>query len=122
IRMIEIGGADRMRMQFDTAEIDHPRETRGIVNNDFFCSAAGGKRQSYRTKPVRRIGRRTLLIKRFALRPVYEAFQDERAVLNSAQRAGRDGKKIPNNIDLRKLRLFCEIRLVGMRDADFAAF
>ena len=40
VRMIEIAGAHRMRMQLDAAQIDDPGEPRRIIDHDLFRGAA----------------------------------------------------------------------------------
>ena len=39
--MFQILGSNGVRMQFDVAEINNPRESRSIVDNDFLRLAGG---------------------------------------------------------------------------------
>ena len=43
IRMIKIAGADRVRMQFDAAEVHDPGEPGIAIDHDLFGSAPGGE-------------------------------------------------------------------------------
>jgi hypothetical protein len=89
--MVQIGGADRMRMQLDTPEVDDPCQPRGIVNHYLFGGAAGRKGEDHGPQPGWAIGGGALLVESFGLRAVDEAFEHDRAIANSVQRARRNG-------------------------------
>ena len=43
VGVVEVGGADGMRVELDAAEVDDPGEAGGVVDDDLFGGAAGGK-------------------------------------------------------------------------------
>ena len=43
VRVLEIDGAHRVRMQFDAAQVHNPREPRCVIDDDFLRFAAGWK-------------------------------------------------------------------------------
>ena len=43
VGVVEIVAADRVRVEFDAAEVDDPGEAGGVVDDDLFGGAAGGK-------------------------------------------------------------------------------
>jgi hypothetical protein len=66
VRMFQIIGAHRMRMQLEAREIRHPGERCGIARHHLFRTAAGGKTQGYHFDPRWPRLRRTLLIEELA--------------------------------------------------------
>ena len=52
IRMIEIVGANRMRMQLEAGKVCHPDERRRVARDDFFGNPAGRKAQRDDIDPV----------------------------------------------------------------------
>ena len=101
VGMIEIGGADGVGMKFDAAEVDDPGQSGGIVDDDLFGGSAGGKRKRDGAQPGGAVGRRALLVERFAFGAVHEAFENDGAIANSGESAGRDGKIVADEVELR---------------------
>ena len=99
--MIEIAGADRMRVQFDAAEIDDPGEPGRIIDDDLLRGSARGKRQCDGSQPGRPLGRRALLIKGLALGPVDETLENDRTIPNSGERARRNRQVVAYQVELR---------------------
>src|ERR1700744_1127336 len=104
--MFKVAGSHRMRMQFDATQIDDPGKASRIVYHDFFRSPARRERERDGPQPCGTLGGSSLLIESFALRAVYESFEDDRAIFNSRESARGDGQVIPNEVELRQLYLF----------------
>ena len=51
--MIEVVGADGMRMQLEAREVGEPRERGGVARHDFFRRAARGEAQRDHVDPRR---------------------------------------------------------------------
>ena len=120
VGVVEIFGADGVRVQLDAAEIDDPREAGRVVDNDFFRGAPGRKGQRHGAQPGGPRCGRALLIKRLAFSAVHEALEDDGAVADSRQCAGRDREIVAHKIDLGELRRLRKIQLFRVRDTDFA--
>ena len=82
--MIEIGGPHRVRMQLDAAEVDDPRQSRGVIHDHFFGGAAGGKRERYGAQPRRPGVGRALLVKGLAFGAVHKPLQHDRPIADAA--------------------------------------
>ena len=122
VGMIEIGGAHRMRMQLDAAEIDDPGEAGGVVDDDLFRGSAGGKRERDGSQPGGRLSGRALLVERLALRAVDETLQHDRTIADAGERARRDRQIVAHEIELCELRFAREVGLLRVRDAHLAPF
>ena len=105
VRVIEITGADGVRVQFDAAEVDDPSQSRRIIDNYLFRRTARRERQRYGSQPRGVFGRRAFLIKRLTFRAVHEALENDRTIPNSSESSRGDRKVIPHKVKLRKLRL-----------------
>ena len=116
--MLKIGRAHRVRMKFDAAEIHDPTEAGRIIDYDLFRGPARREGQRDRSQPGRTLRRGTLLIKGFSLSAVDETFENNWTVLDSGERTRRDGKVLADEIEFGNSRVR-EIKLIGMRDADF---
>ena len=116
--MLKIGGAHRVGMKFDAAEIHDPGEAGRIIDYNLFRGPARRERERDRSQPGRALRRGTLLIKGFSLSAVDETFENNWTVLDSGERTRRDGKIVADEIELGNSCLR-EIELIGMRDADF---
>ena len=92
-----------MRMQLDAAEVDDPREPRGVVDDDLLRRAARGKRQRDRAQPVGPLVRRALLVERLALGAVDESLEHDRPIADAGDRARRDGQVVVHELELREL-------------------
>ncbi len=100
IRMIQVARAHRMWMQLEASEVDDPRQSRRVVDDDFFRGASRWKRERDGAQPRGPIFRRALLIERLALGAIDVAFQYDGAIANSAQRAGRDREIVADQVEL----------------------
>jgi len=118
--MIEIIGANCVRMQLDAAEVDDPGETGSVVDDDFVCGAPRRKRKRNDPQPVRPIVRRPLLIERLALSAVHESLEHVRSIANAANSALGDREVVPDDVELGKLDVAREIELVRIGDPDLA--
>ena len=107
-------------MQLDAAEVDDPRESRRIVDDDFLRRASRRKRERDRAQPVGTLLRRALLIERLALGAVDEALEHDRPIANAVERAVGDREVVLHEVELRELDVSREVRLVRIRDPDLA--
>ena len=101
-----------MRMQLDASQIDDPCQPRGIIDDDFFRSAARRERERDRSQPRGALRWRALLIKRLAFGAVDESLEDERTIADSGERARRDRQVVADEIEFRELGLLREVQLV----------
>ena len=101
VRMIKILGTDRMRVEVNTAQVDHPYQLRGITHHDLAGGPARREAQLDRLDPVRPAVRRSLLEERLALGPVHEPLERHRAPMDTADRAVRDREVVADEVDLR---------------------
>ena len=118
--MIEIDGADRMRIQVDATEIDDPGELRRIPDHDLLRGAPGWKRQLDRLDPLRPRARRALLEEGLTFRAVDEALERHRPARYPAQGALGHGHVVANQVELGVARLRKE-DFVGVADRDLTA-
>ncbi len=65
------------------------------------------------------VGGSALLVEGFGFGSVDEALEDDGAVADAVQRAGRDREIVADEVELRELGLFGEIELAGVGYADF---
>jgi len=85
--MFEIAGPNWVGVEFNTTEINSPCQPRRIINDYFFRSSAGWKRQGYSSQPGRTLFGRALLVKRWLLGTVYKSLQNDWSILNSGKSA-----------------------------------
>jgi hypothetical protein len=98
--VVEVGGPDRVRVEVDAAEVDHPDELGGVVDDDLLGGAAGGEAQLDGVDPVRaRLGG-PLLEEGLLLRPVDEPLQRHRAPVDAAHRALCDCEVVAHQVQL----------------------
>src|SRR4051812_37623437 len=109
-----------MRMQLDASEVDHPRQARGIVDDDLLGGAPGREGERDRSQPLRPLVRRSLLIKGLGFGAIHEPLQHERPIPDSTHGARRDGEEVPDDVQLRELRLPGEVRLGRVSDLNVA--
>src|SRR5262249_24610007 len=121
IRVLEISGTHGVGVLLDATEVDNPDKAGRIVNDDLFCGAARWKRQSDRSQPRRPFAGSALLIERFALGAIHEALENDRAVLDSAQRPRRNRQIVANQIEFRELRLLGKVGLRGIGHPNLAS-
>jgi len=98
VRMLQVVGAHRVRIQIDAAEVDHPGELRFVVHHHFRRRAE----------------------EELAFRAVDEALERHRAAAHPAQRAVRHGEVIRHQIALGDARARKE-DLVWIGDRHLAA-
>ena len=120
VGVIEILGADRMRMQLDAREVRHPGERGRIARHHFFRGAARRKFQRHHFDPLRPRFRRALLIEKFLADAVGVAHQHVRAAAGAAQRAFGHREVVANQVELGVAR-FWEQHLVRIGDRHFPA-
>ena len=122
VGVVEIARAHGVRMQLDASQVHDPRETGGIVHDDFFGGSPRRKRERDRSQPRRPAFRRALLIERLALGAIHEALEHERPIADPGDRARRDREVILHDVELRELDAAREVRLVRIRDPNLAPF
>ena len=100
IRVVEIIGAHRMRVEVDAAQVDHPGQLRRVADHDLAGGPAGREAQLDRLDPVRAAFRSPLLEERLALGAVHETLQRHRAPRDTAHRPVRHREVVANQVDL----------------------
>src|SRR5919109_1081721 len=98
--MLQIVGAHRVRIQIDAAEVDDPKELRGVAHDDLARSAARWKAQLHRLDPIRMPLRSALLEEGLPLGAVHVAFEDDGPARDAAQRTLGDGGVVLREIEL----------------------
>ena len=83
-----------MRVELYAAEVDDPGETGGVVDDDLFCGAAGGKGESNGAEEFRKIRGCALLVEGFGFGSVDETLEDDGAVPNALQCPWSDGEGV----------------------------
>src|SRR5205823_14572241 len=101
VRMVQVGGSHRMRIEVDTAEVDDPRQLGSVRDDDFFGGAARWERQLDGLDPLWARGWSAFLEKSLALRTIDEPLEGHRSTVDAAQRPLRDGHVIAHQIELR---------------------
>ena len=120
VRVVHVGRADRMRVQVDAAEVDHPGQ-RGLVRDHHLVrGAAGGKAELDGLDPVRPLVRGPLLEERLALRAVHEPLQRHRPPADAAQRPRGHGQVVAHHVPLGDARPR-EVHLARVGDRDLVA-
>ena len=99
--MVEVVGADRVRVEVDAAEVDDPGEPGGLVHDDLVRGAAGREHQGCDAHPVGPVVRRALLEERLLLDAIDEALERHRATADADQRAVGDGDVVAHEVQLR---------------------
>ena len=121
--MVEVGGADGVRVKFDAAEIDDEGEAGGVVDDDLFGGAAGGEGERDGAEEggeigwVRAFGRRARA-GRSEGGSVDETLEDDGAVANALEGSGSDGEVVADEVELGELDFAGEVELFRVRDAD----
>src|SRR6476661_4081271 len=99
IWMIQIVGANRMRMHLETGKIRHPRERRRITGNNFFRCSPGRKAQRDDLYPRWPRLRRALLIKVLAVNAIGITDEHVGPSAGTAQGAVGNRKVIADEIE-----------------------
>ena len=94
-----------MGVQFDATQIDDPGKPSRVIDDDLFRSSARREREGNCSQPWRPLSGRTLLIKRLTLGAVDETLQNNRTILDSGERARRNGQIVAHKIEFRDSRL-----------------
>jgi hypothetical protein len=120
VRMIQILGADRMRVQLEAGEVREPGERRGVAWHHFFRASSRWKAKGHHLDPRRSRGRRPLLIEEFAGGSVGIAHQHGGPATGASQRALGHRQVVAHEVELRVSRLRKQ-HLARIRDRDFPA-
>ena len=120
VGVVEVVGADRVRVEVDAAEVGDPREPRRVVEDDLVGGASRRERQLRGPDPVRAVVRGALLEERLAGGAVDEALQRHRPAADPAQRPVGDREVVLDEVELRVAGLR-EVDLGRVRDRDLAA-
>ncbi len=119
VGMIQILGADRMRVQIDAAQVHDPRELRRIADHDLVRRPSRGEAELDGLDPVRLRGGRAFLEEERALGAVDEPLQGHRAIRDAPERPVADRQVVADQVELR-LPDRWEEDLVGVRDRHLA--
>ena len=92
--MVEVAGADRVRVQVDAAEVHDPRQRGAVVDDDLVGRAAGGERELDGADELGHRLRRALLEEGLAVGAVDESLEGHRAVSDADERAIGDGEVV----------------------------
>ena len=115
--MIEVVGANRMRVELETREVGHPGKSGCVARNNFFGGAPGWKAQRNDFDPGRPGLRRPLLVEVLAVDAVGIAHEDSGPSARATQRSVRNGKVVADKIQLRIARFWKEhLSWIGDRD------
>ena len=120
IGMIEILGANRVRMKLETRKVRHPHERCRVARDNFFSNTARRKAQRDDVDPVGPGCRRALLKEKFAVDAVRIAHEHVGPVAGCTQGAIRDGEIVASEVELRITRLRKQ-HFAWIRDGDVAA-
>lgn len=94
VGVVEVVGKHRVRVEVDAAQVDRPRQSRGIVDHRLGSRSASRITQFGNVDPVGPLGRGALLKHRFFGDAVDEALQDHRPAGHATQRAVGHGQVI----------------------------
>ena len=101
VGMVEVVGADGMRIEIDAAEVDDPDQSGSLVHDDLVGGPAGREGQLSGPDPVGRVVRCPLLEERLLGDPVDESLEGHRAAADAGQRAVGDSKVVLDQVELR---------------------
>ncbi len=119
VGMLEVLGANRVRVQLEAGKIGEPGEGRRITRNDLVGRAPRRKAQFDHLDPGRPALGRPLLIEVLATDAVRVAHEHVGTAARATQRPFGHRKVIAHQVELGVLRLG-EQHLVGVRDGNFA--
>ena len=120
VGVVEVFGADRVRVEIDAPEVVDPGEAGGIVDDDLVGGPPGWERQRGDPQPVGLVVGCPLLEERLAVGAVDEPLQRHRPATCAAQRSVGDGLVVVDEVHLR-VAGGLEVDLVGVRDRDLPA-
>ena len=117
--MVEVLGADRVRVEVDAAEVGDPGEPGGVVDDDLVGGPPGREGQRRGPDELGQVLRRPLLEERLAGGAVDEALERHRPAAGAAQRALGDRQVVLDEVELGVARLR-EVDLARVRDRHLA--
>src|SRR5690242_17079082 len=115
--MVEVFGADRVRVEVDAAQVRHPGQGRRVAGDHLLGGAPGREAEQHRLDPVRALVRGALLEERLALGAVHEPLEHIWPPGRTAQRAVGHGQVVPDQVEL-GVPGVREIHLARVRDLD----
>src|SRR5262245_73291 len=118
--MIQVRGADGMRIEVDAPEVDDPQQLRRVTYDDLAGRTSGRKAELDGLDPVRVLVRRPLLEERLALGAVHVALEDDRTPGDSPDGPLGDRRVVSGQIEL-GVAGPREEDLLGVGDRDLAA-
>src|SRR6266496_766387 len=98
--MVEILGADGVRVEVDAAEVHDPGELGRIAHDDLVGRSTRWEPELDHLDPIGTGPRRTLLEEEFAFRAVDEPFQRHRSSTDTAERAVGNAQVVANEVEL----------------------
>src|SRR6185312_6872127 len=101
VGVVEVGRVNGVRVQLETAEVDHPGQLRRVTQDDLVGRAPGRVAQLGRLDPAGPVGRRALLKTRLAVDAVDVALHRHRPAPGTAQRAVGHGQVVAHDVELR---------------------
>jgi hypothetical protein len=120
VRVIEVLGADRVRVEIETAEVGDPREPRRLVHDDLVRGPSRGEGQGCDPHPVRPVVGSPLLEERLLLGAVDEALERHRAAAHAHQGTIGHGEEVAHEVQL-GVPGARKVDLVRVADRDLAA-
>ena len=120
VGVVEVVGADRVRVEVDAAEVHDPGEPGRVVDHDLVGRPPRRERQLDGPIQAGRLSGRPLLEEELPRGAVDEALERHRPAAGAAQRAVRDGEVVADEVELGVAGLR-EVDLVRVGDRDLAA-
>ena len=114
---LDVGHARVPRVQLDAAEVRHPRERLGVVDDREHRRVPARERDEHLVDEIRVLRRHALLVEELALDAVREPLHVERAAAEVGEGEVGDADVVRDEIALRQAARR-EKRLVGIRDLD----
>ena len=119
VRVVQVIGAHRVRVQVQAAQVRDPGETRGLVHHQLVRGAPGREGQRGRPHPLGRVLGSALLEERLLLGAVHEALERHRPPAHAHQGAIGHREEVPDQVQLRVTGLR-EVELVRVADGHLA--
>ncbi|SHU16053.1 Uncharacterised protein [Mycobacteroides abscessus subsp. abscessus] len=119
VGVVQVIGAHRMRIEIDTAEVDHPGQRRRIGDDGLAGRGPARIVQLRRGDPIRTFFRHALLKHRLLRDALDEPLQDHRPVAYPAQRPVCDIEVVVDQVALGDARVGKD-HFIRVRDGDIA--
>ena len=119
VGMVEVLGADRVRVEVDAAEVGDPGQAGRVVDDDLVGGPAGREGQGRRPDELGHVLRRPLLEERLPGGAVDEPLERHRPPAGAAQRPVGDRQVVLDEVELGVAGLR-EVDLARVRDRDLA--